>query len=97
MPFSAMILSSKTKTRGATHAINRITYDDIKENELTTTINALFRNFDLSKLLRRSKVYKEKGILPVLLFHKLFALMFLHRGLFEELKSYDFGAVPNSV
>lgn len=67
----------------------RIAYEDVKENELTTTINAFFRNFELAKLLRRSNVYKDKGIQPVLLFHKLFELLFLHRSLFEELKRSD--------
>ncbi|WP_303322908.1 hypothetical protein [Cloacibacillus evryensis] len=69
--------------------MNRIAYEDTKENELTTTIDAFFRNCELSKLLRRSNVYKEKGIQPVLLFHKLFELLFLHRSLFEELKRSD--------
>ena len=69
--------------------MNRIAYEDTKENELITTIDAFFRNCELSKLLRRSNVYKEKGIQPVLLFHKLFELLFLHRGLFEELKRSD--------
>lgn len=69
--------------------MNRIAYEDTKENELITTIDAFFRNCELSKLLRRSNVYKEKGIQPVLLFHKLFELLFLHRSLFEELKRSD--------
>lgn len=69
--------------------MNRIAYEDTKENELITTIDAFFRNCELSKLLRRSNVYKEKGIQSVLLFHKLFELLFLHRGLFEELKRSD--------
>ena len=37
--------------------MNRIAYEDTKENELITTIDAFFRNCELSKLLRLSLIH----------------------------------------
>jgi hypothetical protein len=57
------------------------------ENETSSIINAFFKTFDIGALLKIAGAYKAKGISVVTVFKQLFALSFIHKSLFEALRS----------
>ncbi|GHT03608.1 hypothetical protein AGMMS50276_33550 [Synergistales bacterium] len=65
------------------------TQEDSFENEVFSMIKFFFRSFSLGGILKKVGAYKEKGVAPVILVQKLFALVFTHKSLFEDLKTGD--------
>lgn len=65
----------------------RVTQTECFENELTPMIGAFFRTFNIVSLLRASGAYKQSGIPVVVVFQRLFALVFSGRTLFMSLKT----------
>jgi hypothetical protein len=57
------------------------------ENETTSIINAFFISFNIGALLKKVGAYKTKGIPAVAVFQLLFKLVFIHKSLFEALRS----------
>ena len=65
----------------------RVTQTNVFENEVSSTINAFFRTFRLSDILKCVGACKMKGISAVRLFRELFALIFKHRTMFRSVSS----------
>ena len=59
----------------------------ILENNMSSMIKAFFVSFDIGAILKIVGAYKTKGIPAVAVFEKLFTLVFMHRSLFEALRS----------
>jgi hypothetical protein len=69
--------------------MKRITQSTAVENkaEFSSMIAAFFRSFNLSSLLKKTGAYKAKGVPAVTVFRRLFELVFLHKSLFEILRT----------
>ena len=59
------------------------------ENDLSSIINAFFLSFSIGSLLKKIGAYKTKGIPAVSVFQQLFALVFMHKSLFQALRSNE--------
>ena len=57
------------------------------ENEVSSIISAFFISFNIGTLLKRIGAYKTKGIPVVTVFQQLFTLVFIHKSLFQVLRS----------
>jgi len=57
------------------------------ENNLSSIINAFFLSFNIGVLLKKAGAYKTKGIPAASVFQQLFALVFMHKSLFQALRS----------
>jgi len=57
------------------------------ENDLSSIINAFFNSFNIGVLLKKVGAYKTKGIPSVAVFKQLFTLVFMHKSLFQALRS----------
>ena len=67
--------------------MKRLPQPALFENETSSTISAFFKTFDIGVLLKKAGAYKTKGISVVTVFKQLFALAFIHKSLFEALRS----------
>lgn len=64
-----------------------ITQSAASENELSSMVAVFFRSFRLGALLRKVGAHKTKGTPALAVFRQLFELVFIHRSLFEALRT----------
>jgi len=57
------------------------------ENDLSSIISAFFLSFNIGALLKKIGAYKTKGVPAAAIFQQLFALVFMHKSLFQALRS----------
>jgi hypothetical protein len=76
----------ETKIREV-HAMKRLPRSALFENETSSIINTFFVSFNIGALLKKVGAYKTKGIPVVTVFQQLFALVFIHKSLFQVLRS----------
>jgi len=67
--------------------MSRLSRTILLENDLTSIISAFFLSFNIGTLLKKVGAYKTKGIPVVTVFKQLFALVFMHKSLFQALRS----------
>jgi hypothetical protein len=67
------------------------------ENDLTSIISAFFNSFGIGALLKRVGAYKTKGIPAVVVFQQLFTLVFMHKSLFQALRSNETGNIAKDT
>ena len=65
----------------------RLSRTSLFENGLSSIINAFFISFNIGALLKKVGAYKTKGISAVAVFKQLFTLVFMHKSLFQALRS----------
>jgi len=63
------------------------------ENDLSSIISAFFLSFNIGDLLKKANAYKAKGIPVVTIFQQLFALVFMHKSLFQTIRSEEIGNI----
>ena len=63
------------------------------ENDLSSIISAFFLSFSIGDLLKKANAYKAKGIPVVTIFQQLFALVFMHKSLFQTIRSEEIGNI----
>ena len=69
----------------------------LPENDTTSRISAFFKSFNIGDLLKKVGAYKTKGVSSVTIFQQLFALIFMHKSLFEALRSDGTGNVAKDA
>ena len=57
------------------------------ENNLSSIISAFISSFNIGALLKKVGAYKTKGVPTLAVFQQLFALVFMHKSLFQALRS----------
>jgi len=67
--------------------MTRLSRKILFENGLSSIINSFFFFFNIRTLLKKVGAYKTKGIPAVAVFQQLFALVFMHKSLFQALRS----------
>ena len=67
------------------------------ENETSSIISAFFNSFNIGALLKKIGAYKTKGIPVVTVFQQLFALVFIHKSLFQALRSGETGKIAKDT
>jgi hypothetical protein len=67
--------------------MKRLSRSALFENEISSIISAFFISFNIGALLKKVGAYKTKGVPTVAVFQKLFSLVFIHKSLFEALRS----------
>ena len=67
--------------------MTRLSREILLENDLSSTISAFFLSFNIGALLKKVGAYKNKGIPAVAVFQQLFTLVFMHKSLFQALRS----------
>ena len=67
--------------------MKRLSRTVLFENDLSSVISAFFTSFSIGALLKKAGAYKTKGIPAVAVFQLLFTLVFIHKSLFEALRS----------
>ena len=67
--------------------MKRLSRTALFENDLSSIISAFFISFNIGALLKKAGAYKTKGIPAVAVFQLLFSLVFIHKSLFEALRS----------
>ena len=65
----------------------RLSRTILLENDLSSIISAFFTSFNIGALLKKIGAYKTKGIPAVAVFRQLFTLVFMHKSLFQALRS----------
>ena len=65
----------------------RLSRTILLENDLSSIISAFFISFNIGALLKKIGAYKTKGVPAVAVFQRLFALVFMHKSLFQALRS----------
>ena len=65
----------------------RLSRTSLFENDLSPIISAFFTSFNIGALLKKVGAYKAKGIPAVAVFRQLFTLVFMHKSLFQALRS----------
>ena len=66
-----------------------ITQSTAPENELSSMVAIFFRSFRLGALLKKAGAYKAKGVPALTVLRQLFELVFIHRSLFEVLRTEE--------
>jgi len=66
-------------------------------NNLSSIINAFFFSFNISGLLKKVGAYKAKSFPAVAIFQQLFALVFIHKSLFQALRSDETGNIAKDT
>jgi len=74
--------------------MTRLSQKNLFENGLSYIINAFFITFNIGAILKKVGAYKIKGIPAVEVFQQLFALVFMHKSLFQALRSDE--TIPTS-
>jgi hypothetical protein len=77
--------------------MTRISRTILFENDLSSIINAFFFSFDIGALLKKIGAYKTKGIPAVAVFQQLFVLVFMHKSLFQALRSDGAGGIAKDT
>jgi len=95
--FPGKIVSPKTQHFREAHAMKRLPRPALFENEISSTINAFFISFNIGALLKKVGAYKNKGIPVVTVFQQLFALVFIHKSLFQALRSGETGKIAKDT
>ena len=67
--------------------MSRLSRTSLFENALSSIIRAFFISFNIGTLLKKVGAYKNKGIPAVAVFRQLFTLVFMHKSLFQALRS----------
>jgi len=67
--------------------MTRLSRTILLENDLSSIISAFFNSFNIGALLKKIGAYKTKGIPAVTVFRQLFTLVFMHKSLFQALRS----------
>jgi len=65
----------------------RLSRTILLENDLSSIISAFFISFNIGALLKKVGAYKTKGVPAVAVFERLFSLVFMHKSLFQALRS----------
>ncbi|MCL1876249.1 MAG: transposase [Synergistaceae bacterium] len=69
--------------------MSRLSRTSLFENDLSSIINAFFISFNIGALLKIIGAYKTKGIPALAVFRQLFTLVFMHKSLFQALRSNE--------
>jgi hypothetical protein len=67
------------------------------ENDLSSVINSFFISFNIGNLLKTVGAYKTKGIPVIDIFKQLFTLVFMHKSLFEALRSNETNSIAKDT
>jgi len=75
----------------------RISRTTLLENDISSIISAFFASFSIGALLKKTGAYKAKGIPAVAVFQQLFTTAFMHKSLFEILRSEGAGNIAKDT
>ena len=67
--------------------MTRLSRKILLENDLSSIISVFFKSFNIGALLKKVGAYKNRGISAVVVFQQLFTLVFMHKSLFQVLRS----------
>jgi hypothetical protein len=77
--------------------MTRLSRTTFLENDLSSIISAFFNSFNIGALLKKVGAYKTKGIPAVAIFQQLFTTVFMHKSLFEILRSEGAGNIAKDT